>query len=218
MEYIINKYYKKMKRLVLLFAMLLIVLSATCQKDKVFTTLTTFEQGIKFGDGTIQTTAATGSGIVSWESITNKPLTFPPSTHNHDALYRPITWVPTFAQITSKPTTLSGYGITDAATSTHNHNTLYKPLSYVPTWSEITSKPTFATVAITGSYNDLNNKPATEELADAMASLPGFKIPVLTQTQINALTPVKGLLLYNSTDNVLQIYTGSVWKIIISAN
>lgn len=33
--------------------------------------------------------------------------------------------VHTFASLTSKPTTLVGYGITDAATSTHNHNTLY---------------------------------------------------------------------------------------------
>lgn len=37
----------------------------------------------------------------------------------------------TFASITSKPTTLSGYGITDAAASTHTH-----------TYASITSKPT----------------------------------------------------------------------------
>ena len=207
-----------MKRLILLFGLLLIVLSATCQKDKVFTTQVTFQQGFKFGDGTIMTTAATGVGTVTWDAITGKPTTFPPSTHNHDALYRPITWIPSFAQITSKPTTLSGYGITDAATATHNHNTLYKPLSWFPTWNEITSKPVFATVATTGSYVDLTNKPATQDLADALATLSGLKIPVLTQLQINALVAVKGLILYNSTEDVLQIYTGTVWKIIISAN
>lgn len=37
----------------------------------------------------------------------------------------------TFASLTSKPTTLSGYGITDALSS-----------SYVPTWASITGKPT----------------------------------------------------------------------------
>ena len=210
--------YEKMKRLIVLFGLLLIVLSATCQKDKIFTQQVTFQQGFKFGDGTIMTTAATGVGVVTWDAITNKPLTFLPSTHNHDALYRPITWIPTFAQITSKPTTLSGYGITDGALSTHNHSTLYKALSYVPEWNDITSKPAFATVATTGSYTDLNNKPATQELADALATLSGLKIPVLTQTQINALTAVKGLILYNSTEDVLQIYTGTIWKIIISAN
>ena len=217
---VLNKYYEKMKRLIVLFAMLLIVLSATCQKDKIFTTQVTFQQGIKFGDGTIMTTAATGVGTVTWDVITGKPTTFPPSTHNHDALYRPITWVPTFAQITSKPTTLSGYGITDAATSTHNHNTLYKALSYVPAWSEITSKPSFATVATTGSYTDLNNKPATQELADALASLPAAKIPVHTQTEINSMNPpaVNGDLVINSTDGVLQVYINGTWKIIPTTN
>jgi hypothetical protein len=35
----------------------------------------------------------------------------------------------TFAELTSKPTTLSGYGITDAALATHNHDTVYAKLS-----------------------------------------------------------------------------------------
>jgi uncharacterized protein (TIGR02145 family) len=33
---------------------------------------------------------------------------------NHAGLYRPIGYVPTWSEITSKPTTVSGYGITDA--------------------------------------------------------------------------------------------------------
>lgn len=40
---------------------------------------------------------------LDWENIENKPSTFTPSSHTH-----------TFASLTSKPTTLSGYGITDA--------------------------------------------------------------------------------------------------------
>jgi hypothetical protein len=47
---------------------------------------------------------------------------------------------------------------TDAFTKTQA-DLLYKPISYVPTWTEITGKPTFATVATTGSYADLINKP-----------------------------------------------------------
>ena len=35
----------------------------------------------------------------------------------------------------------------------------WKPIGYVPSYSEITGKPSFATVATTGSYNDLSNKP-----------------------------------------------------------
>jgi len=40
-----------------------------------------------------------------------------------------------------------------------NHAGLYRPVGYVPLWSEIAEKPTFATVATSGSYNDLSNKP-----------------------------------------------------------
>jgi hypothetical protein len=43
-----------------------------------------------------------------------------------------------------------------------NHSGLYRPISYVPAWSEIIGKPTFATVATSGSYNDLNNKPTID--------------------------------------------------------
>lgn len=57
---------------------------------------------IQYPDGTIQTTAG-GTGIVDWASVTNKPTTFPPSVHNHDALYKPISYVPPWAEITNKP-------------------------------------------------------------------------------------------------------------------
>lgn len=40
-----------------------------------------------------------------------------------------------------------------------NHAGLYRPIGYVPAWSEITGKPSFASVATSGSYNDLINKP-----------------------------------------------------------
>ena len=46
---------------------------------------------------------------LSWDNILDKPLTFEPSTHTH-----------TFASLTSKPTTLSGYGITNGALTTTN--------------------------------------------------------------------------------------------------
>lgn len=35
----------------------------------------------------------------------------------------------------------------------------FKPISYTPTWTDITSKPSFATIATSGDYNDLSNKP-----------------------------------------------------------
>lgn len=45
--------------------------------------------------------------------------------------YSPTTHTHTFASLTSKPTTLAGYGITDAASSSHTH-----------TFASLTSKPT----------------------------------------------------------------------------
>jgi hypothetical protein len=40
----------------------------------------------------------------------------------------------------------------------------------------------------------------------------------MTTAEITALTPSAGLLVYDSDLNVLKIYTGGVWKIIITAN
>lgn len=75
----------------------------------------------------------------SWSEVTNKPSTFTPSSHTH-----PLS------------------GISDLQAP---WDALLKaaPSAYVtrwPSWSEVTSKPSFATVATSGSYNDLSNKPS----------------------------------------------------------
>lgn len=75
----------------------------------------------------------------SWSEITGKPSTFTPSSHTH-----PLS------------------NISDLQAS---WDALLKaaPSAYVtrwPSWSEVTSKPSFATVATSGSYNDLSNKPS----------------------------------------------------------
>ena len=84
-----------------------------------------------------------------------------------------------FTDLSGTPSTLSGYGITDGMNTSHaangitssmitdwntafgwgDHDGLYRPIGYVPDWSEVTGKPTFATVATTGSYTDLSNRP-----------------------------------------------------------
>ena len=43
-----------------------------------------------------------------------------------------------------------------------NHAGLYRLISWVPAWTDVTGKPTFATVATSGSYTDLINKPTTD--------------------------------------------------------
>ena len=84
-----------------------------------------------------------------------------------------------FNNLTNKPTTLLGYGITDAMNTSHpanaissanisnwnsaygwgNHAGLYRPVSWVPSWTEVIDKPNFASVATSGSYTDLSNQP-----------------------------------------------------------
>lgn len=54
---------------------------------------------------------ANNAGSVAWANVTGKPNTFTPTTHTH-----------TFDSLTSKPTTISGYGITDAYTKTECNN------------------------------------------------------------------------------------------------
>lgn len=59
------------------------------------------------------------------------------------------------------------------------------PTRYVtsdPTWAQITGKPTFATVATSGSYNDLTNKPT-------IPSLSGYATQTWVNSQIDAITP-----------------------------
>jgi hypothetical protein len=99
------------------------------------------------------------ANVITATDITNWNTAF--GWGNHAGLYRPIGYVPVWTEITSKPTTLTGYGITDAMSTSHaansitatditnwntsygwgNHAGLYRPIGYVPTWSEITGKP-----------------------------------------------------------------------------
>lgn len=94
-------------------------------------------------------TATTGDGL-----ILNKPVLFSGS----------------FADLINKPTTIIGYGITDAFSGSYSDLT-NKPTLFDGTWYSLTGKPTFATVATSGSYNDLLNKPTL--FSGAFADLTG---------------------------------------------
>lgn len=76
---------------------------------------------------------------VSWGEVTDKPTTFPPSSHTH-----------TKSQITDFPTSMPASDVYSWAKQAQ------KP-AY--SWSEISSKPTFATVATSGKYSDLSGTP-----------------------------------------------------------
>lgn len=77
---------------------------------------------------TLTVTAAS----VDWDSVTGKPSTFTPSSHNQ-----------AWSTITSTPTTLAGYGITDAVASNDARLTDARtPTAHNQAWSTITSTPT----------------------------------------------------------------------------
>jgi hypothetical protein len=111
---------------------------------------------------------------------------------NHAGLYRPISYVPSWNEVTGKPTTLSGYGITDAMSTSHtsngitpanitnwnaafgwgNHAGLYRPISYVPSWNEVTSKPTtLSGYGITDADGSVTNEIQTLSLSGTQLSL-----------------------------------------------
>lgn len=113
-----------MKKLAFVFLLMLITLTACSQDDHTFKVPVMFQQGFYFGDSTFMNTASTGTGgPVYWNDILNKPATFPPSSHDHNLLYKPIGYIPTWAEISGKPSTFPA--------SAHTH-----------LWSEITNKPT----------------------------------------------------------------------------
>ena len=77
----------------------------------------------------------------AWSEITGKPNEFNPATHSH-----------TFASLLNKPTTLQGYGITDAASISHTH-----------AFSQLRDKPTtidgYGIVDTFKTYREVNFAP-----------------------------------------------------------
>ena len=182
---------KTMKISVLL--LLLTFTLAYCQPDKTFTEVVTFEKGLRFNvSGEIQLLPYLGGsgGVVNWTDVLNKPLVFAPDLSITNPLYKPIGYVPSWAEITGKPNLFSG--------------------SYL----DLTNKPSL----FSGSYLDLTDKPGEIELSEALSQLPGIQSRPLTQAQIDALTPTEGLEVYNLTIHAKQYYDGTVWKTIITAN
>lgn len=108
----------------------------------------------------------------SWSDVTGKPSTFNPASHTHAS-----------SEIQSmtgyvKGSTTSAITATDSLNAAMSklevaldnksdvHTHPYRSNTWTPTWSEVTSKPTFATIATSGSYNDLTDKPTIISIND----------------------------------------------------
>lgn len=74
---------------------------------------------------------------------------------NHSGLYRPASWVPSWADVTGKPSFAA------VATSGSYNDLLNRPVLFDGTWASLTGKPSFATVATSGMFADLLSKPTT---------------------------------------------------------
>jgi hypothetical protein len=103
---------------------------------------------------------AGGSASIAWADITGKPATFTPSAHNQ-----------AWSTITDRPTTLAGYGITDAATSAQGAlaATALQPGAVIP-WANVSDKPAFGTMALEAATSYLT----TASAASTYVSLTGI--------------------------------------------
>ena len=57
---------------------------------------------------------------------------------------------------------------------------------------------------------------ATGEVKCSSTTSP-FYPPVVTTTERNAMTVTKGAMVFNSTTNKLNVYSGSAWEVVTSA-
>ena len=74
---------------------------------------------------------------------------------NHAGLYRPISYVPTWSEVTSKPTTVLGYGITDAMTTSHAANSV--TAATIATWNAKQGALTLTTNGASGAATLVGN-------------------------------------------------------------
>jgi len=77
---------------------------------------------------------------------------------------------------------------------------------FTPTWQ----------IAIHGTNNNVGigtTTPNSSAKLEVSSTTKGFAPPRMTTTQRNAIaSPMAGLMLYNTTDNKLQCYDGSIWN------
>jgi hypothetical protein len=151
------------------------------------TASTTVKGGVKV-DGTTITIA---SQIISVGSITYDKISNPPT-------------IPTN---TNQLTNGAGY-ITSSSLSGYATETYVTTRGYLTSvsWNDVTSKPSFATVATTGSYNDLINKPTL--FSGSYNDLTNK--PTLV-TSYNQLTDLPSLFSgsYNDLTNKPTLFSGS---------
>ena len=134
-----------------------------------------------------------GSGVsLSGHTHTKANITDFAHTHGNITNDGAIGTTANLAVITDtngKLTTRSRSGIDTRST--------FPPSSHSHYWSEVIDKPTFATVATSGSYDDLSNKPTIPTIPSVMDTTEGNTGTATTQRTINAVN-LKSIILNHS--------------------
>jgi uncharacterized protein (TIGR02145 family) len=105
------------------------------------------------------------------------------------------------------------------------YNTSLNKLSYYNGSSWTTPCQSFVTNTIGSgaltsagvAINETGNPPDQSAMLDIQSTNKGLLIPRLTDAQRNSLAPVQGLLLYNTTSNKINYWTGSTWREILNS-
>jgi uncharacterized protein (TIGR02145 family) len=158
----------------------------------------------------------------SYLDLNNKPALF--SGNYADLFGKPMLWDSTWYSIKNKPTTIVGFGITDAfngqyssltgtpslstvATSGNYNDLTGKPQLYDSTYTSLKGIPILAKVATTGNYNDLTGSP---DLFDSTySSLKGVPVfaKVATTGKYNDLLNKPSLI--DSVGNFAVLLSGN---------
>ena len=109
----------------------------------------------------------------SWSDITGKPTTFNPTSHTHTS--NEVSKMTGYVKGSTTSAILATDSLNaavskievalDGKMEIHSHP--YRPNTWVPSWTDVTNKPSFATVATSGSYNDLSDKPTIISINDS---------------------------------------------------
>ena len=118
--------------------------------------------GINWGAGTyyLKTETDPSGGTSYTITGTSQLLSVPYAMHAKTVESLAAETDPLFSASPAQGITVGNITNWSTAYGWGNHSGLYRPVSWTPSWADVTGKPTFATVATSGSYNDLTNRPA----------------------------------------------------------
>jgi hypothetical protein len=126
---------------------------------------------------------------------------------------------PVFVASPANEITTSNIDNWNSAYAWGDHSGLYRSATWVPVWEDVTNKPTFASVATSGSYNDLTSKPTLfsgnfNDLSNKPTTLSGYGITDADGSVTNELQVLSlaGTSLSLSNGGGTVILPSTIWK------